>query len=79
VYVRKADDSSGLLKTLRGFSRVTVPPGKTVMAGIKLPYSAFGFYNDQQLRLMVAPGDYEVWYGTSSADKDLKRIAVTVR
>src|SRR6185312_14965562 len=32
VYVRKTDDSSGLLKTLRSFRRVTVSAGKTVTA-----------------------------------------------
>jgi len=79
VYVRRANDSSGLLKTLRGFSRVTVPAGKTVTAEIRLPYGSFEFYNDQQLQLAVTPGDYEVWYGTSSADRDLKRVNVTVR
>lgn len=79
VYVRKTDDSSGLLKTLRGFRRVTVQAGKTVTAVIRLPYSAFEFYYDQQLQLMVTPGDYDVWYGTSSAERDLKRISVTVK
>lgn len=79
VYVRKTDDSSGLLKTLRSFRRVTVSAGKTVTAEIRLPYSSFEFYNDRQLQLMVTPGDYEVWYGSSSADRDLKKIDVTVR
>ena len=79
VYVRKTDDSSGLLKTLRGFRRVTVPAGKTVMVMVKLPYSAFEFYNDRDLQMTVTPGDYAIWYGTSSADSDLKKISVTVR
>jgi beta-glucosidase len=79
VYIRKRDDSSGLLKTLRGFRRVTVPAGKTVIAAVKLAYSSFEFYNDEQLQLTVTPGDYDVWYGNSSADSDLKMINVTVR
>jgi len=79
VYIRKAGDSSGLLKTLRGFRRVTVPAGKTVVATVPLPYSAFEFYNDEKLQMMVTPGDYDVWYGKSSADKDLKKVSVTVR
>ncbi|HTR28329.1 MAG TPA: xylan 1,4-beta-xylosidase [Puia sp.] len=79
VYLRKADDSSGLLKTLRGFRRVTVPAGKTVIATVGLPYSAFEFYNDQALQMKVTPGEYDLWYGNSAADKDLKKISVTVR
>jgi len=79
VYIRRADDTSGLTKTLRGFRRVTVPAGKTVMATVALPYSAFEFYNDEKLEMMVTPGDYDVWYGTSSADRDLKKIRVSVR
>jgi beta-glucosidase len=79
VYLRKTDDSSGLLKTLRGFRRVTVPAGKTVIATVGLPYSAFEFYNDQELQMKVTPGEYDLWYGNSAADKDLKKISVTVR
>ena len=79
VYLRKADDSSGLFKTLRGFRRVTVPVGKTVIATVTLPYSAFEFYNEQELQMRVTPGDYDVWYGNTSADRDLKKISVTVR
>jgi beta-glucosidase len=79
VYIRKADDSSGLLKTLRGFRRTSVPAGKTVLARVALPYSAFEFYSDDQLQMTVTPGDYDIWYGTSSADRDLKKISVKVR
>ncbi|MET2855381.1 fibronectin type III-like domain-contianing protein, partial [Vibrio owensii] len=71
--------TSGLLKTLRGFSRVAVPAGKTVMTTVTLPYSAFEFYSDDQLAMAVEPGDFEVWYGNSSADRDLKKIRVTVK
>lgn len=79
VYVRRVSDTSGLLKTLRGFSRVAVPAGKTVMATVALPYSAFEFYSDEQLSMAVEPGDFEVWYGNSSADRDLKKIRVMVK
>ncbi|HEY1215007.1 MAG TPA: glycoside hydrolase family 3 C-terminal domain-containing protein, partial [Bryobacteraceae bacterium] len=79
VYVRKTTDSSGLLKTLRGFNRVTVPAGKTITTTITLPYRAFEFYNDQKGEMCVTPGEYDVWYGNSSADKDLKKISVRVK
>ena len=79
VYVRKAEDTSGLNKTLRGFQRVSVSAGKTNSAVISLPYSSFEFYDDQSLQLKVSAGDYELWYGNSSDEKDLKRTRISVQ
>ena len=78
VYVRKTGDVKGPLKTLRGFKRLEVAAGKTTTATVALPYSAFEFYNDKELQMMITPGEYEVWYGSSSDTKDLKMIKVTV-
>jgi beta-glucosidase len=76
VYLRKANDSSGLNKTLRGFQRLQVAPGKMVPAIVDLPYNAFEFFDEAGGTLKVTPGDYQVWYGNSSAEKDLKMITV---
>jgi beta-glucosidase len=78
VYVRKINDRNGPLKTLRGFQRVDVKAGKTGTAAIDLPYKAFEFYDENKLKVAVTPGDYEVWYGNSSAAKDLKMIKVGI-
>ncbi|MBS1794627.1 MAG: glycoside hydrolase family 3 C-terminal domain-containing protein [Acidobacteria bacterium] len=78
VYIRKIDDRSGPLKTLRGFQRVDVGAGKTITAAIDLPYKAFEFYDESRLKTAVTPGDYEVWYGSSSASEDLKMIRVGI-
>jgi beta-glucosidase len=78
VYVRKADDKSGLVKTLRGFQRVDIAKGKTVNAVIDLPSSAFEFYDEKTLQLKVTPGEYEISYGNSSDTKDLKKIKLTI-
>ena len=75
VYVRKAGDAE-TLKTLRGFQRIEVEAGKTRQAVIELPYSAFQFYDEAKLRMTTTAGDYEILYGSSSADKDLKKIYV---
>ncbi|MBK5270984.1 MAG: fibronectin type III-like domain-contianing protein, partial [Bacteroidia bacterium] len=79
VYIRKADDTNGPLKTLREFKRMKVAAGKTGTAIITLPYKAFEFYSSNKLEMTVAPGDYEVWYGNSSATKDLRMIKVVVQ
>jgi beta-glucosidase len=78
VYVRKANDASGLTKTLRGFQRINIAKSKTVNAVIDLPYSAFEFYDDDALQLKVTPGKYEIFYGNSSDAKDLKMMKINV-
>ena len=79
VYVRKANDTSGLTRTLRGFNRIEIPAGKTNQATISLPYNSFEFYDDKSLAVKVTPGDYELWYGNSSDAKDLKTMKVNVQ
>ncbi|HEX6431763.1 MAG TPA: xylan 1,4-beta-xylosidase [Niastella sp.] len=79
VYVRKAGDSNGALKTLRGFKRIDVAAGKTVTANIILPSTAFEFYDNIQGKMAVTPGTYELLYGNSSAEKDLKAVKISVK
>jgi beta-glucosidase len=78
VYVHKVNDSDGPIRTLRGFLRVMVPAGKTQETTISLPYNSFEFFNRPGGKMMVTPGDYEIWYGNSSDSKDLKMIRVSV-
>ncbi len=78
VYVRKVDDLEGPLKTLKGFKRVDIAAGKTQKVTIDLPPSSFEFYDWSQRKMTVTPGKYEVFYGTSSDSKDLKKIDITV-
>ncbi len=79
VYVRKVNDNSGLLKTLKGFERINVPSGKTTEAIIDLPYKSFEFYDEKKLQMAVMPGEYELFYGSSSEEKDLKTIKVRIQ
>jgi beta-glucosidase len=79
VYVKKVNDTSGLLKTLEGFKRVYISAGKTAEAVINLPAKTFEFYDEKSLHMAVLPGDYEVWYGSSSAMQDLKKVMITIR
>ena len=78
VYVRKVGDKNGLNKTLRGFQRVDVTKGKTVNAVIELSYSSFEFYDEKTLQPKVVPGEYEIFYGSSSDPKDLKLAKISV-
>jgi len=79
VYVKKVNDVDGPVKTLRGFKRTEVGAGKTTNAIIDLHPSAFEFYNNKTLKMDVAPGEYELWNGNSSATKDLKMIKLGIQ
>jgi beta-glucosidase len=79
VYVKKVGDTKGLVKTLRGFKRMEIAAGKTVNAVIDLHPAAFEFYNDKTLKMAVTPGEYEIWYGNSSAAKDLKMVKIDIQ
>ncbi len=76
VYVRKVNDTDGPSKTLRGFKRVDLKAGKTTPVTIELAPSSFEFYDRGQHKMAVTPGEYEVFYGTSSDAKDLKLLKI---
>jgi len=79
VYVRKTNDTDGPLKTLKGFQRVEVAAGKTAQAVINLPFDSFEFYDRKSGKMKVSSGAYEVLYGNSSDDKDLKVVTITIQ
>jgi len=79
VYVRKVNDIDGPLKTLRGFKRVEIPAGKNQQVAIDLSPSSFEFFDWSQRKMMVTPGEYEVYYGNSSDSKSLKMCRITLR
>ena len=78
VYVKKMNDIEGPIKTLRGFQQVELAAGKTAQAIIELTPSAFEFYDWSQRKMMVTPGEYEVYYGNSSDTNDLKSIKINI-
>ena len=72
LYIRKPDDAQGPLKTLRGFERVTVAPGKTVNVEIPLTDETFNWWDETTQNVNPVHGKYELLYGGSSADDALK-------
>ncbi|RJE74519.1 xylan 1,4-beta-xylosidase [Reichenbachiella sp. MSK19-1] len=76
VYVRKKGDEDGPLKTLRGFERVGLEAGKETKLEIELDASAFEFYNRSTEKMDVMPGTYQLFYGNSSDQADLKVVEV---
>ena len=78
VYIHKVNDIEGPIKTLRGFQRVELAAGKSGQATINLTPSTFEFFDWTQRKMMVTPGDYEVFYGNSSDAKNLKIIKISI-
>ena len=79
VYVRKVNDTDGPLKTLKAFKRVNLKAGESQNVTIDLPASSFEFYDAKSIGMNVTAGQYEVYYGTSSAANDLKVIKVLIQ
>ena len=78
VYIRNLGDAEGPLKSLRAFQRVNVKAGETVTATLKLDANAFEFWDPETNTMRTKPGKYEILYGNSSMDKDLKKMTITL-
>ena len=78
VYIRNLSDAEGPLKSLRAFQRVNVKAGETVTATLKLDANAFEFWDPETNTMRTKPGKYEILYGNSSMDKDLKKMTITL-
>lgn len=76
AYLRNPADSEGPIKTLRGFTRVELKAGETKAVTIDMPRTAFECWDATTNTMRIKPGTYELLVGTSSMDKDLKKIAV---
>ncbi len=68
LYVRKADDAEGPLKTLRGFTRVEIPAGKTVEVCLPLTEETFLAWSEEKQNMVPVKGKWELLYGGNSHD-----------
>jgi len=78
VYLHKLNDPDGPLKTLRAFKRVEVAAGKNSIATILIPSKSLEWFDTSTNTVRVHAGDYELLYGTSSDNKDLKSLKLTI-
>ena len=79
VYMRRQGDTEGPLKTLRAYQRVTLKAGQSKTVDIDLPRERFEGWDAKTNTMRVVPGRYELMVGSSSADKDLKKIQVNIQ
>ena len=78
VYIKNPNDPEGPIKALQGFKRVHVKAGETQTVSIQLEPKAFWSFNDETQDMEIRPGKYEVLYGKSSADSDLKKVELRI-
>ena len=53
--------------------------GEKKSVSIELPASSFEYYDSAADDLIVKPGKYQILYGSSSADADLKALPLTIK
>ena len=79
VYIKALDYDEASIKDLRGFAKVSLKPGETAKAEIVLDGESFQYYDPSIDELSTKPGRYQIMYGTSSLEKDLKTIDFVVK
>ena len=79
VYVKRLDDAGAPIKALKGFQKLNLKAGETQKATITLDGEAFEYYDEMIDELATKAGRYQILYGTSSMDKDLKTIDFVVK
>ena len=79
VYLRNPNDPNGPLKSLKAYAQVSLDPGQAKTVTIDLPRARFEGWDVKTNTMRVVPGRYELMVGSSSADRDLKKIVVTIK
>jgi len=79
VYVRNLADKQGPQKTLKAYKQVELEVGESKVVDIDFPRNSFEGWDENTNTMRVVPGKYELMVGSSSADKDLKKVVITVK
>lgn len=66
------------VKTLKGFRKVWLEPGERRTVTITCPTEELEWYNENTGEFELEHMNYEIYIGTSSADKDLYKITLDV-
>ncbi|MFP4844995.1 beta-xylosidase [Winogradskyella sp. PE311] len=79
MYVRDDFASVGrYLKMLKGFERITLNPGETKTVSFNLGFDELNILN-QDMKKVVEPGTFTISVGTSSLEKDLQKVILSVK
>jgi beta-glucosidase len=67
------------IKDLRGFSRIHLEPGEQKTVEFSIDLKDLSYWNIDKHSYVPTLGQYDVFVGSSSADKDLNRISLNVK
>ena len=79
VYVKALDYAEAPIKSLKGFQKINLKAGEQGKVEIVLDGESFQYYDPSIDELSTRPGRYQILYGTSSLEKDLKSIDFVVK
>jgi len=78
VYLKKINDTTGPVKTLRAFKRVAIQPGKTKEIVFELNDENLEWWDAERNIMHSYAGDYQVLVGGSSLNKDLTSVNLKI-
>jgi beta-glucosidase len=79
MYIRdRVSSVTRPVKELKGFQKVTLPPGGTQTVALDITAELLAFY-DINMNFLVEPGEFEIAVGNSSRDSDLQKVILTVK
>ena len=79
VYIKNPNDPKGPIKALKAFKRIPIKAGEQKEVTLAIASEAFNSFNDERQTMEIRTGKYEVLYGSSSADKDLHSLTLTIK
>nr|MDO8118701.1 fibronectin type III-like domain-contianing protein [Candidatus Sigynarchaeota archaeon] len=65
-------------KELKGFTKITIGPGKQQHATIEIPVSQLTYYDEASRSFVVEPGEHAILVGPSAQNDTLKEIKVII-
>lgn len=78
VYVKALNDPEGPAMSLRGFERVSVKAGQTVVVKLPMAEENIDLFNPETGKLEAAEGKYELYYGGTSDKSKLKKLTFKI-
>lgn len=79
LYIRDEESSvTRPVKELKDFNRITLKPGEIKTVTLSITPEKLAFYNIN-MDYIVEPGEFSVLVGTSSRNKDLQKVVLTVK
>ena len=78
IYLKRNDDKDGPQKALRSFKRTHIKKGESQIVTIPLSYDDFNWFDTETNTMRTIPGNYEILYGGSSRNEDLKSLTIQV-